>query len=158
MKLLAPMLGLTLSSGISPAGAQETGAQRNAPWTQQVGVGQFLRVETSDGVERAGKLVRIGPDSIHLVAGAVAIDQVIRVRVFERTRARQYAVVGAVVGALFFAKAGQELAGLDDSANPCRGLHCGALPGAAIGVLVGYGVGAAVGSIVNVWRTVKDSR
>lgn len=158
VKLSATVLGLMLLAVGPAAHAQETPAQSVPTWTGRVGVGQFVRVETAAGSERSGRLVQIDPDSLYLHSGSVAKNQIIRLRVFEGTRARRYGMVGAVGGALFLGYAGYELNGLDDSATPCRGLHCGALPGAVVGAVVGYGVGALLGSTMSVWRTIKDTR
>lgn len=52
--------------------------------------GQVVYVETTTGVKRTGKVIRIGSDSLYFKRSAVGIDGVTRMRVRERTRARPF--------------------------------------------------------------------
>ncbi|MEX2325659.1 MAG: hypothetical protein WD553_02605, partial [Gemmatimonadaceae bacterium] len=89
MKLSRLLLGLMLLAGIPAADAQVAPGQRATDLTGQIRVRQVVRLETLAGVERSGKLIGIGTDTLYLKSGSVAKNQIIRLRVFEGTRARR---------------------------------------------------------------------
>lgn len=152
MSFAISVLGCMLLLAPATVAAQSDSRSRTS--SAGIKVGQVVNVEAITGVKRTGKVIRVSSDSLYFRRGAVGINSVTRMRVRERTRARPYGIIGAVAGGVFLGMAGYSLNGLDDSANRCSGLHCAALPGAAIGTVAGYGVGALLGSTWSTWRDV----